>query len=141
MKNKILENIFALLSGLVFSLGLWLSDMVNPERIIGFLDISGNWDPALLFVMGGALAIAIPGFYFLNKQQRTLIGLPLQMPKKTDIDKKLITGALLFGIGWGLVGLCPGPVIAVLPNLFDKVIAFVISMLVGMFIVSKLQKR
>ena len=139
MKQKILENTFALLAGVIFSLGLWLADMVNPQRIIGFLDIFGNWDPALMFVMGGALLIAIPGFYLANKKQRSLIGLSLEIPKNKTIDKNLLTGAILFGIGWGLVGLCPGPVIAVLPNFFDQVILFVISMMLGMFAVNKLK--
>lgn len=102
----------ALLSGILFGIGLALSQMTNPEKVIGFLDLTGNWDPSLIFVMLGALAVTFVGFRFILKRSAPLYGAKFYLPTKKDIDKPLVTGAAIFGIGWGISGYCPGPVIA-----------------------------
>ena len=102
----------ALISGILFALGLSISGMVNPEKIIGFLDISGNWDPSLIFVMGAALFVFIPSYLFLVKpMQKPLCAPSFDLPTNEAIDNNLLIGAVLFGIGWGLLGICPGPAI------------------------------
>jgi len=125
------QLIFAFISGCIFALGLWLSDMVNPQRVRGFLDIFGSWDPALMFVMGSALAVTIPGFMLLKNKNRSLCDTPLRFPTNTSIDPKLIGGSILFGIGWGLVGLCPGPAISVLPVAYADMGFFFVALVVG----------
>ena len=121
----------ALLSGLVFGFGLVISGMTQPAKVIGFLDIFGTWDPTLAFVMGGALAVAIPGFYFARGRERPLLAPQFRWPTRNEIDAKLIGGAAIFGVGWGLVGLCPGPAIVNLATLLPQVFVFVIAMGAG----------
>ncbi len=106
--NRIL---IALFSGMLFGMGLSLSQMANPQKVIDFLDITGHWDPSLAFVMAGALAVAIPGFRWVKKQQQPVFETRFHLPAKTVIDKPLLLGAVIFGIGWGLGGYCPGPAI------------------------------
>jgi len=132
--------VFSFASGVLFSIGLWLSDMVNPNRVIAFLDIFGAWDPALMFVMASALIVAVPGFYYLKKKQVTLQNEAMSFPTNTKVDKKLLIGSALFGIGWGLIGLCPGPAISVLPVAFGEIALFVVAMLSGIFIARRLPK-
>lgn len=122
----------ALLSGLVFGLGLVISGMTQPARILGFLDVFGVWDPTLAFVMGGALAIALPGFYLARGRKRPLLAPQFRWPTRKDIDAPLVVGAVLFGVGWGLVGLCPGPAIVNLATFMPQVFLFVVAMAVGM---------
>ena len=107
-----IQKILALFSGLIFGLGLTLSSMTNPAKVIGFLDILGTWDPSLGFVMGGAILIAAPLLYFFENKKHLILVSQIALPNKRDINSSLIVGALLFGIGWGMVGFCPGPAIS-----------------------------
>lgn len=126
-----MQKIIALLAGILFGAGLAASDMNNPERIQSFLDLM-NWDPSLMFVMLGALAVALPGFQIvLRKQGKPLFATKFSLPKKFNIDKPLIIGASLFGIGWAIVGYCPGPAIAALGYGYSDVFILVAAMLVG----------
>jgi uncharacterized protein len=126
----------ALVSGLIFGLGLAISGMTQPAKVLGFLDVlgmaSGTWDPTLAFVMTGALAVAAPGFLLARRRTQPLFAKAAAWPSRRDIDRPLIAGAVLFGIGWGLVGLCPGPAIANLATLSSRILAFVIAMAIGM---------
>jgi len=122
----------AFATGLLFGAGLTVSEMVNPEKILSFLDVLGAWDPALIFVMLGALMITIPGFHWVQRKQQPFFALRFMLPDKTVIDKKLLSGAALFGIGWGLVGLCPGPALTALVTLNTDLIFFVLAVLAGM---------
>jgi uncharacterized membrane protein YedE/YeeE len=122
----------ALLSGLLFGAGLAASDMNNPERVQSFLDLFGHWDPSLMFVMGGALLLAIPGFQLLLKlKSKPVLAKRFYLPLSKAIDKDLILGAVLFGMGWAIVGYCPGPAIAALGYGYEDVFIFVGAMLLG----------
>ncbi|MEX0962849.1 MAG: DUF6691 family protein [Pseudohongiellaceae bacterium] len=123
-----------LLSGFLFGLGLTISGMINPQKVIGFLDLAGNWDPSLALVMAAGLAVTIPAFRWILKQERPLFDSKFFLPEKTDIDLKLISGATLFGIGWGLAGLCPGPALAAAVALDESVLAFLGAMVAGMLL-------
>jgi uncharacterized membrane protein YedE/YeeE len=122
----------AAISGLMFGFGLNLSEMVNPNRVLGFLDLFGDWDPTLAFVMGGALLVTVPGFAFARKRLKPLFAIEYSEPASKLVDKKLVTGAVLFGIGWGLAGLCPGPAIVNIGSLNAQALVFVAAMLAGM---------
>src|SRR6267143_6175833 len=121
-----------LVCGLIFGTGLLVSGMVQPTKVLGFLDIFGAWDPSLAVVMAAALAVSVPGFMLANGRSRPLLTARSTWPTKRDIDSPLIVGAALFGIGWGLVGLCPGPALESLATLSLPVIVFVITMAGGM---------
>lgn len=134
------QILIGLLSGLLFGAGLTISTMVDPQRVLAFLDIFGNWDPTLAFVMGGGLMVYLPVYYcFVNKRKTTLFSTPCDIPNNKKIDKKLITGASLFGIGWGVSGICPGPAMTNISSLHDGIILFVITMLIGFMLGNKLQ--
>jgi uncharacterized membrane protein YedE/YeeE len=124
--------IASLVCGLIFGAGLLISGMVQPTKVLGFLDIFGAWDPSLIVVMVAALAVSVPGFMLVNGRSRPLLAARSLWPTKRDIDLQLIVGAALFGIGWGLVGLCPGPALESLATLSLPVIVFVIAMAGGM---------
>ncbi len=126
------------LVGLLFGLGLCLSGMTNPAKVLGFLDLAGAWDPSLAFVMGGAVLVAFFAFRIALGRGKALSGEPLLLPTATTIDGRLIGGSLLFGIGWGLVGLCPGPAIVDSGFLDGRAALFVVAMAAGMAIVSAL---
>ena len=128
-----MNKTFSLLSGFIFGLGLTVSSMTNPAKVIGFLDITDNWDPSLMFVMIGAIAISAPLFYLLRNKTKPLFDLNFEIPTTKNIDKKLILGASIFGIGWGMVGFCPGPAIASLALLKSVSIMFVIAMASGFY--------
>jgi uncharacterized membrane protein YedE/YeeE len=124
--------IASLFCGLIFGAGLLISGMVQPTKVLAFLDIFGAWDPSLAVVMIGALAVAIPGFMLASYRPRPLLAAQSLWPAKSYIDPSLVIGSALFGIGWGLVGFCPGPALESLPTLSSGVIAFVASMAAGM---------
>nr|WP_086937872.1 YeeE/YedE family protein [Thaumasiovibrio occultus] len=125
-------NLIALISGLLFGAGMMVSGMVDPNNVIGFLDIAGDWNPSLAFVMGGALLVFIPAYVLLIKPRRQPIcDTDFQLAVNSRIDRKLLLGASLFGIGWGVAGICPGPAITLLGSASTSVFAFVIAMLVG----------
>jgi uncharacterized protein len=124
----------AFLSGLVFGLGLLVSGMSDPGKVIGFLDVAGSWDPSLAFVMAGAILVAFFAFALARRRARTFFGEALHLPQRSDIDARLLGGSVVFGIGWGLAGFCPGPAIVAFGAGFDKATVFVIAMLAGMLV-------
>ena len=125
-------RLFAFIAGLAFGIGLVVSQMANPAKVLGFLDLAGRWDPSLAFVMVGAIAVAVGGFALAGGRPTTLLGTPLQLPTTRVIDARLIGGALLFGVGWGLAGFCPGPALVALGAGQVKALVFVAAMLAGM---------
>ncbi len=124
--------IVALFSGALFGLGLAVSGMTNPAKIIGFLDLAGEWDPTLAFVMGGALLVTIPAFRLILGRQRPILAGDFALPAESTLDARLLGGAALFGVGWGLSGFCPGPAVAALVTGLAPVVAFVAAMMAGM---------
>jgi uncharacterized membrane protein YedE/YeeE len=131
--------ITSLLAGLVFGIGLILSGMTNPAKIIGFLDFTGKWDPSLLFVMLGAILVSFFAFRVAAKRASTVLGQPISIPTKKDLDVRLIAGSAIFGIGWGLAGYCPGPGLASIITGGLQPILFVIAMLIGMALYEAMQ--
>ena len=130
-----MKLLMALLSGMLFGFGLALSGMTDIANVIGFLDLFGDWNPTLAFVMVGGILVSLPFFQFgLGKITAPLFADVFRLPTKTDIDVRLIGGAMVFGIGWGLVGLCPGPAIASLAYLNIDVLYFGVAMIIGMFV-------
>ena len=128
----------SLLTGVLFGIGLILSGMANPAKVMGFHDITGNWDPSLVLVMAGAIAVGLVAFTFGKKRTVSLIGEPVRLPTATSIDRRLILGSIVFGIGWGLAGYCPGPALASL-FLGLKPLIFVAAMIGGMTIYELLE--
>lgn len=122
----------AFASGLLFGLGLIVSQMVNPAKVLGFLDIFGHWDPSLAFVMGGAVAVSSLGYLVAKRRGVPVLAPRLEIPTRRDLDPRLIAGAALFGIGWGLVGLCPGPALVGLTFGPTEIFVFVAAMIIGM---------
>jgi uncharacterized membrane protein YedE/YeeE len=127
-----MKHFGALLSGLLFGIGLILSGMSNPAKVTAFLDLAGNWDPSLVFVMGGAIAVAAPAFAWARRRRQTLLNTPLNLPEATAIDRRLVGGSLLFGAGWGLAGFCPGPALVAAAYGFPGALLFAAAMLGGM---------
>lgn len=136
-----MQRIFEFLIGLLFGLGLILSGMSNPAKVLGFLDLAGNWDPSLAFVMGGAILVGLVAFQVARKRTQTFLGGALKLPNRTDIDKRLVIGSLTFGVGWGLAGFCPGPALVSLGSGQPKALIFVIAMLVGMGIYELINRK
>jgi len=130
-----------LLAGMMFGVGLILSGMSDPSKVIGFLDITGNWDPSLAFVLGGAVAVGLLVFPFAIKRQQSLLGEVMHLPTSTQIDRRLVIGSITFGVGWGLAGYCPGPALASLAYGGFKPLIFFIAMLVGMGFFEMLENR
>ena len=120
--------------GLLFGLGLVVSGMANPAKVLGFLDLAGAWDPSLALVMAGAIAVGVVGFAVAGRRARSWLGLPMRLPSSRNVDRRLVAGGLLFGIGWGLAGYCPGPALASLGFGGWRALVFVAAMLVGMAI-------
>ena len=136
-----MKNIYALFAGLIFVLGLLVSGMANPEKVIGFLNIFGRWDPSLAFVMGGAIFVGVFSFRYIVKREKTLLGGILHLSNEKSINKRLIFGSLIFGLGWGVAGFCPGPALVSVGMGSLKGVLFVIAMLAGMLTFKLAQKN
>ncbi|MFT0546239.1 YeeE/YedE family protein [Allopusillimonas ginsengisoli] len=128
-----MQILISFITGLVFGLGLIVSGMADPFKVIGFLDLAGNWDPSLAFVMGGAILVASIGFRYAKNRDDTWLGDMIRLPTATQIDRRLVLGGLTFGVGWGLAGYCPGPALASLTQ-GSKPLIFVLAMLAGIAI-------
>lgn len=136
------SNFTAFCSGLVFSLGLLLSQMVNPQKVLNFLDFFGNWDPSLLLVMAAALVVYWLAFFLIKpKMSKPVFASDFQLPNKSTLDKSLLSGAVLFGLGWGITGLCPGPALANVPGGEPKLLVFVVLMAVTMWGFDKISSK
>ncbi|HEX5514848.1 MAG TPA: DUF6691 family protein [Gammaproteobacteria bacterium] len=134
-------RITAFLSGLLFGFGLLLSGLANPGKVLGFLDLAGAWDPSLALVMAGAIGIALIPFTIAKRRTRSVLGAPLRLPTRRDIDRPLVVGSLIFGTGWGIAGICPGPAITLLGGGYWQAFLFVGAMLVGMLVFELLERR
>jgi len=132
--------ITALLAGLLFGIGLMVSGMANPAKVLGFLDLAGRWDPSLAFVMVGAIVIGSMAFLLARRRQRSLLGLPMQLPGSTVITPRLVIGSALFGIGWGTAGFCPGPALVALGAGYPKAVGFVMAMVAGMLVFEVMER-
>jgi len=126
----VLLSAFAI--GLVFGLGLILSGLTDPAKVLAFLDLAGSWDPSLLFTMGGAILVAAVGFRLAGRRPTSLLGAPLRLPSAGVLDRRLVLGSVVFGAGWGLAGFCPGPALASLATGLPGPLLFVIAMVAGM---------
>ena len=125
------EKMISLTCGIIFGIGLVISGMTNPSKVISFLSITYNWDASLIFVMGGAIIVTAPLFYLLRNNKNSLLGNEFSFPKKTEINFKLIFGSILFGTGWGLVGLCPGPSVSSIAMFNPLTLLFLLAMVLG----------
>lgn len=130
----------ALLAGLLFGIGLMVSGMANPAKVLGFLDLAGRWDPSLAFVMFGAIAIGSLAFFIAKHRKHSLLGLPLQLPANAKVNPRLILGSAAFGIGWGLAGFCPGPALVALGAGYPKAWGFVAAMVAGMLVFDVIER-
>lgn len=133
--------IASLLAGLVFGFGLILSGMVNPAKVIGFLDLAGSWDPSLALVMAGAIAVGLVAFVVARDRTVSFLGAEMKLPSARHIDRRLVTGSLLFGVGWGIAGFCPGPGLVASGMGEAKAVVFVAAMLLGMVMFELLERR
>ena len=133
-----MNKIVSLICGIIFGIGLVISQMINPEKVLGFLNIFRDWDPSLAFVMIGALFVSTPIFHLFKNKSKPLFSSNFSIPTNKQIDKKLITGSIFFGAGWGLIGLCPGPAITSIALLNISSAIFVLAMFVGFYIASKI---
>ena len=131
----------SLLAGLVFGLGLIVSGMANPAKVLGFLDLGGSWDPSLAFVMAGAIAVGALAFTVARKRTLSFLGGDMKLPTSRGIDRRLVIGSIVFGIGWGVAGFCPGPGLVALGMGEVKALVFVVAMLVGMGIFELIERR
>ncbi len=131
------KNLMALISGLLFGLGLSISQMIDRQRVIGFLDFTGNWDPTLIFVLGGAVGVTLITFRFIFTLRRPIFSSKFYLPTSKDIDTPLILGAIIFGIGWGISGYCPGPAVTSLVQSSLNPIIFLIMFIIGSFIATQ----
>lgn len=136
MRHRISE----FLIGLLFGLGLMISGMTDPGKVLGFLDLAGLWDPSLAFVMGGAVAVGVFGFAFARKRTQSFWGDAMHMPSARHIDRRLVIGSSMFGVGWGLAGFCPGPALVSAAAGHPKALGFVAAMLVGMWLFEMLER-
>lgn len=127
-------------TGIIFGVGLIIAGMTNPAKVLNFLDVAGTWDPSLAFVMAGAIAVTAVGYWLLGKRQRPLFDPAFHWPTAHDIDARLVAGAAVFGIGWGLVGLCPGPAIASLTIAAAPTLAFIAALIAGVWLAAQLRR-
>lgn len=130
-----------LLTGLVFGLGLIVSGMTNPAKVLGFLDLAGRWDPSLALVMAGAVAVSFVAFAVASRRKVSWLGAEMKLPTARQIDRRLVLGSLLFGVGWGIAGFCPGPALVALGMGVTKAAVFVVAMLVGMGLYEGIERR
>ena len=136
-----MSTFFAFFAGLVFGIGLLVSGMTDPGKVLGFLDLAGVWDPSLALVMLGAIAVGLVAFTLAKRRARSLLGLPMQLPTARQIDRRLVFGSLTFGVGWGLAGICPGPALVLLGAAVPEAVLFVLAMLGGMVLFEVLERR
>ena len=141
MQHPLLQYVVTFVTGLTFGLGLILSGMTDPAKVLAFLDLAGAWDPSLAFVMGGAVLTALVPFAFARRRASSLLGLPMQLPKRRDIDQPLVVGSVLFGAGWGLAGFCPGPALVSLAAGQSEALLFCAAMLAGMALHDRVLRR
>ena len=134
-----MSKIISLVSGIIFGVGLVISEMINPEKVLGFLDLFGNWDPSLAFVMIGALIISSPLFYIIKNKEKPLFAEKFNYSNNKEVNNRLIVGSALFGAGWGLGGLCPGPAISSIALININSITFVFAMFFGFYLVKFLK--
>jgi uncharacterized membrane protein YedE/YeeE len=127
--------------GVLFGLGLILSGMTDPRKVLGFLDLAGDWDPSLALVMGGAIAVGVLAFALAKRRGCSLLGSSLHLPGNTRLDRRLVLGSLTFGIGWGMAGLCPGPALVSMAAGQGKALLFVLAMLAGMRLFDFFERR
>lgn len=135
------QMISAFVSGLIFGMGVLISGMVNPDKVLAFLDIAGAWDPSLALVMAAAIAVALVAFTIAKRRTLSLLGEPMRLPQKKALDRRLVLGSLGFGVGWGLAGFCPAPALVAFAAGIPKAAVFVIAMMAGMAIYEALEKR
>ena len=133
-----MNKLVALFCGTIFGIGLVISQMINPAKVLGFLNVFGEWDPSLVFVMIGALIISSPLFHLFKNKEKPIFSTSFSISENKEIDKRLIFGSILFGGGWGLAGLCPGPAISSIALLNISSVTFVFSMFIGFYIASKI---
>ena len=131
----------ALFAGLLFGIGLMVSGMANPAKVLGFLDLAGRWDPSLAFVMAGAIAIGSLAFLIAKRRKHSFLGLSVQLPASTAVTLRLVLGSAVFGVGWGLAGFCPGPALVALGAGFPKAWGFVAAMLAGMTVFELFERK
>lgn len=136
-----MKALVALIAGVLFGAGLMVGGMTDPAKVIGFLDVAGGWDPSLALVMGAALCVTLPAFQLLKGRSRPLLEERFSLPTRTDLDGQLLLGAGLFGVGWGIAGLCPGPAIANLSTGSPQMLAFVLAMILGMWLRDRVASR
>lgn len=141
MNKNVLAQSATFLIGVLFALGLGLSGMTQPQKVLALLNLRGNWDPSLLLVLGGAVVTYFVSFIFIRKRGAPVLAEKFHLPTKRDIDRNLVLGSMLFGIGWGVAGFCPGPALAMLVTGNYSVLVFVLAMTVGMFVFESLSGR
>ena len=133
-----MSKLVSLFCGIIFGIGLVISQMINPAKVLGFLNLFGEWDPSLAFVMIGALIVSSPLFHLFKNKEKPIFSTSFSISENKEIDKRLIFGSILFGAGWGLAGLCPGPAISSIALLNISSVTFVFSMFIGFYIASKI---
>ena len=133
-----MSKLVSLFCGIIFGIGLVISQMINPAKVLGFLNLFGEWDPSLVFVMIGALIVSSPLFHLFKNKEKPIFSTSFSISENKEIDKRLIIGSILFGAGWGLVGLCPGPAISSIALFNVSSVTFVFSMFIGFYIASKI---
>jgi uncharacterized membrane protein YedE/YeeE len=136
-----MQRVIEFVLGLTFGLGLLISGMTDPSKVQGFLDLAGLWDPSLALVMGGGVMVGLLGFGLAKRKSLSLSGVPFHWPEATQIDRPLVLGSLMFGLGWGLAGFCPGPALVAMASGNDKAVVFVLSMMAGMVLFERFKKR
>jgi uncharacterized membrane protein YedE/YeeE len=136
-----MRKLMAFVAGLIFGIGLLAAGMANPAKVLAFLDLAGAWDPSLGLVMAAAIGVAFLPFSWASTQRSSALGAPMQLPGKRELDRRLIGGSLLFGVGWGIAGICPGPALVLLLTGRWQVALFMAAMLAGMLAFAALERR